>query len=98
MIGQAIQAKNIDQTIKKWKRSPKSSKNKMFLFGLCSTSDDWPSNPSKKHRPNHKKWKRSPKSSKNEMFLFGLCSTSDDRPSNPSKIRRPKCKKSKKAP
>ena len=55
MIGQAIQAKNIDQTIIKWKRSPKSSKNKMFLFGLCSISDDWPSNPSKKHRPNHKK-------------------------------------------
>ena len=60
MIGQAIQAKNIDQTIKKWKRSPKSSKNKMFLFGLCSTSDDWPSNPSKKHRPNHKKMEKVP--------------------------------------
>ena len=33
----------------KQKRPPKSSKNKMFLFGLCSTSDDRPSNLSKKH-------------------------------------------------
>ena len=30
------------------KRPPKSLKNKMFIFGLHSTSDDWPSNPSKK--------------------------------------------------
>ena len=51
MIGQAIQAKNVDQTIKKWKRPPKSSKNQMFIFGLHSTSDDWPSNPSKKCQP-----------------------------------------------
>ena len=49
MICQAIQAKNVDQTIKKTKRPPKSSKNKMLVFGLCSTSDDRPSNPSKKH-------------------------------------------------
>ena len=48
MIGQVIPAKNIDQTIKKQKRPPKSSKNKMFVFGLCSTSDDWPSDLSKK--------------------------------------------------
>ena len=44
MISQAIQAKNVDQnTKKKQKRPPKSSKNKMFIFGLHSTSDDWPS-------------------------------------------------------
>ena len=48
MIGQAIQGKNVDQNIKKQKRPPKSSKNKMFIFGLCSTSDDWLSDPSKK--------------------------------------------------
>ena len=49
MIGQAIQAKNVDQNIKKQKRPPKSSKNQMFIFGLLSTSDDWPSNLSKKY-------------------------------------------------
>ena len=27
----------------------------MFIFGLHSTSDDWPSDPSKKCRPKHKK-------------------------------------------
>ena len=27
----------------------------MFIFGLCSTSDDRPSNQSKKHQPKHKK-------------------------------------------
>ena len=41
MIGRAIQAKNVDQNTKKQKRPPKSSKNKMFIFGLHSTSDDW---------------------------------------------------------
>ena len=71
----------------------------MFVFGLHSTSDDQPSNPSKKHRPKCKKnQKRPPKSSKNKMFIFGLCSTSDDQPSNPSKKHRPKCIKMKKAP
>ena len=49
MIGQVIQAKNIDRNVKKLKRPLKSSKHKMFIFGLCLTSDDWPSNPSKKH-------------------------------------------------
>ena len=33
------------------KRPPKSSKNKMFIFGLRSTSDDQPSDPSDKCRP-----------------------------------------------
>ena len=50
----------------------------MFIFGLCSTSDDWPSNLSKKCQPKHKKKKKAPKSSKNKMFIFGLCSTSDE--------------------
>ena len=53
MIGQAIWAKNVNQSIKKRKRPPKSSKNKMFIFGSRSTSDGRPSDPSKKHRP---KW------------------------------------------
>ena len=65
----------------------------MFIFGLRSTSDDRPSDPSKKHQPKCKKTqKRPPKSTKNKMFIFGLRSTSDDRPgwsmdSNP--IRHP---------
>ena len=48
----------------------------MFNFGLCSTSDDWPSDPSNKSQLKCKK--RPPKSSKNEMLSFGLCSNSDD--------------------
>ena len=51
MISWVIRAKNSDQNAKKWKRPPKSSKNKMFISGLHSTSDDWPSDLSKKHRP-----------------------------------------------
>ena len=49
MIGEAIQAKNVDRNAKKQKRPPKSLKNKMFVFGLRSTSDDRLSNLSKKH-------------------------------------------------
>ena len=41
MIGWVIWAKNVDRNVNKWKRPPKSSKNKMFVFGLGSTSDDW---------------------------------------------------------
>ena len=48
MISQAIWAKNIDRNAKKWKRPPKSLKNKMSVFGLRSTSDDRLSNLSKK--------------------------------------------------
>ena len=59
-----------------------SSKNKMFIFGLCSTSDDWPSNLSDECQPKCKKWEKAPMSSKNEMFIFGLRSTSDDWPSD----------------
>ena len=70
----------------------------MFDFGLCSTSDDRPSNPSKKHRLKHKKQNRPPKSSKNKMFVFGLHSTFDDRLSDPSKKRQLKGKKTKTAP
>ena len=51
MIGQSIQAKNVDQNAKKWKRPPKSSKNNMFVFGLRSTSDNRPSDLSKKCWP-----------------------------------------------
>ena len=60
MIGQAIRAKNVDQNTKKQKRSPKSSKNKMFIFWLCSTSDDQLSNLRKKCWPKHKKNKKGP--------------------------------------
>ena len=98
MIDWVISTENIDRNAKKWKRPPKSSKNKMFIFGLCSTSDDWPSNPSKKCWPKHKKQKRPPKSSKDKMFIFGLHSTSDDQLSNLSKKHWPRCKKMKKAP
>ena len=60
MFGQAIQAKNVDQNIKKTKRPPKLSKNKMFIFELCSTSEDPLSDPSKKHQPKCKKMKKAP--------------------------------------
>ena len=93
MISQAIRAKNIDQTIKKGKRPPKSSKNQMFIFGLCSTTDDWPSDPSKNIDQTIKKQKRPPKSLKTKMFIFGLCSTSDDQPSDLSKKHQPNHKK-----
>ena len=62
----------------------------MLIFGLSSTSDDWPSNPSDESQPKYKK--RPPKSSKNEMLVLGLSSTSDDWPSNPSDESQPKCK------
>ena len=41
MIGQVIQATKVDWNVKK--RPPKSSKHEMLSFGLCSTSDDQPS-------------------------------------------------------
>ena len=63
----------------------------MFIFGLHSTSDDQPSDPSNEHRPKCKKCP--PKSSKNEMFIFGLHSTSDDQSSDLTDERQPKCKK-----
>ena len=45
---------------KKGKRLYMSLKNKMFIFGLCSTSDDQPSDLSNKHRPKCKKMKKAP--------------------------------------
>ena len=60
MIGQVIQAKNVNHNTKKQKRPPKSLKNKMFIFGLRSTFNDQPSNLSKKRRPNHKKMQKDP--------------------------------------
>ena len=49
-----------------------SSKNKMLLFGLCSTSDNRLSDLSDKRQPKCKKnERRPPKSSKNEMLIFG---------------------------
>ena len=42
------------------KRPPKSSKNKMFIFGLRSTSDDRLSDLSKKCQPKCKKMKKAP--------------------------------------
>ena len=52
----------------------------MLIFGLRSTSDDWPSDLSDKCQL--KCEKRPPKSLKNEMLIFGLHSTSDDWPSD----------------
>ena len=40
MIGQVIQVMKVNQNVKK---GQKSSKNEMLIFGLHSTSDDWPS-------------------------------------------------------
>ena len=60
MIGRAIWAKNVEQNTKKWKWPPKSSKNKMFVFGLHSTSEDWPNDLSKKCWPRCKKNEKGP--------------------------------------
>ena len=57
MIGQAIWVKNVNRNAKKQKRPPKSSKNQMFVFGLCSTSDDRPNDPSKNVNQNVKEQK-----------------------------------------
>ena len=71
----------------------------MFIFGLHSTSDYRPSDPSIKRQPKRlKKGKRPPKSWKNKMFIFGLHSTSDDLLSDPSKKHQPKYKKNEKGP
>ena len=60
MISWVIQAKNVDRNAKKGKRPPKSLKNQMFIFGLCSTCDDRPSDLSKKHWPKCKKMEKAP--------------------------------------
>ena len=46
--------------MQKNEKAPKSLKNQMFIFGLHSTSDDRPRDPSKKHQPKHKKTKKAP--------------------------------------
>ena len=85
MIGLVMK---VDQNAKK---APRSSKNQILIFGLCSTCDNWPSDLSDESQPKCKK--RPPKSSKNEMLIFGLRSTSDDWLSDPSDESRLKCKK-----
>ena len=60
MKGQAIWAKNVNWKAIKQKSPPKSSKNKMFIFGLCSTSDDRLSDPSRKCQLKRKKMKKAP--------------------------------------
>ena len=64
------------------KRLIKSSRNKMLIFGLCSISDDHPSNLNDESQLKCKKKKWPPKLSKSEMHIFGLHSTSDDWLSN----------------
>ena len=54
----------------------------MLIFGLRSTSDDQPSDPSDESQP--KCGKMATKLSKSEMLILRLHSTSDDWPSNPS--------------
>ena len=84
---------------RRWTRTPSATpphpKNEMLIFGLRSTSDDWPgwlmdSNPI--HHP-------SP-ANKNEMLIFRLLSTSDDWPGwsldsnpicHPSPAKKMKC-------
>ena len=73
------------------KRPPKSTNNEMLIFGLHSTSDDWPCNPSNKSQLKCRK--RPPKSLRNEILISILYSTSDDQPSNPSDENWSKCKK-----
>ena len=77
MISRAM---NVDQNAKKGFLSPQ--KNEMFIFGLCTISDDRLSDPSNKCRL--KCEKRASKSSKNKMLICGLLSISDDQPSDPS--------------
>ena len=50
IIGQAIQVTKVNQ-MQKNQKATKSSKNEMLVFGLCSTSEDWPSYPSDKSQP-----------------------------------------------
>ena len=49
------------------KRPPKSSKREMLIFGLCSTSDDQPSDPSDESQP---KCKKGPLSHQKMKFSF----------------------------
>ena len=96
IISWAIWAKNIDRNTKK---PPKSSENKMFVFGLCSTSDDWPSDLNKKCWPKCKKNEKGPLSHQKikcsfldyvQLLMIGWAIR--------AKKRWPRCKKMKKAP
>ena len=80
MISQVIRAKNVDWNAKKQKRPHKSLKNKMFIFGLHLTSDDWPSHLSDEQWLKCKK--RPPKPSKMK------CSFSDGLPEDQQKTSR----------
>ena len=60
MIGQVIKATKVDWNAKKKKKNPKSSRNGMLGFGLCSASDDRPSDLNDKRWPKHKKVKKNP--------------------------------------
>ena len=73
-----------------------SQKNKMLIFGLCSTSGDQPGWSMDSNPICHP----SPAKKKNKMLVFGLCSTFDDQPgwsvdSNPlcypSPVKKMKC-------
>ena len=63
----------------------------MLIFGLHSSSNDQPNDPSDESQL--KCEKRPPKSLKNELLVFGLCSTSDDWLSDLSDESQSKCKK-----
>ena len=53
MISQVIQVKKVNQNARKG--PPKSLKNEMLIFGLCSTCDDQLSYPSDESQPKCKK-------------------------------------------
>ena len=53
MIGWVIWVMKFNWNVKK--APPKSSKKEKLIFILCSTSDDWPSDPSNKSQPKCKK-------------------------------------------
>ena len=62
---------NVNQNTKRTKKgSPMSMKNKMFVFRLCSTSDDWPSNLSEKHQPKCKRKKKKKKTTKKAPYAI----------------------------
>ena len=64
MIGRAIHSMKVDQNAKK--RPLSHQNNEMLIFGLCSTSDDWLSDLSKKKSTEMQK--RPPKSSNHQKM------------------------------
>ena len=97
-LAEQSEQKKDDQDAKKWKRPPKSLKNKMFVFQLHQLLMIGQAIWVKMLTKTQKNEKRPPKSLKNQMFIFGLHSTSDDLPSDPSIKHWAKCRKPKKAP